>query len=54
MVGRKLLMQLNMGSHVVGLILIIFCVDTYMAAAGLFFAALGISNSYIICFYFII
>jgi MFS family permease len=53
-VGKKLLMQINVATYVVGLVLTIFCVDLYMAGAGLFLAALGINNAYIICFYFII
>lgn len=54
LVGRKMLMQINLAAYVVGLVLTVFCVDVYMAAAGLFLAALGINNAYIICFYFII
>jgi hypothetical protein len=54
LVGRKLLIQLNLGAFLVGLTLTVFCVDVYMAAAGLFLSALGINNAYIICFYFII
>ncbi len=53
MVGKKVLMQINVAAYVVGLILTVFCVDLYMAGAGLFLAALGINNAYIICFYFI-
>jgi MFS family permease len=54
MIGRKLLMQLNMASFIIGMILTILCVDVYMAAVGLFLSVLGISNAYIICFYFIV
>lgn len=54
LVGRKLLMQINLGMHVLGMALTVFCANVYMAAAGLFLAAFGISNAYIICFYFIL
>lgn len=53
-VGRKLLIQINLGSYVVGMTLTVFCANIYMAAVGLFFSTLGINNAYIICFYFIL
>lgn len=54
MIGRKLLMQLNMISFIVGMTLTILCVNVYMAAVGIFLSVLGISNAYSICFYFIV
>jgi MFS family permease len=54
MIGRKLLIQLNIASFIVGMIITILCVNVYMAAVGLFLSVLGISNAYIICFYFIV
>lgn len=53
-VGRKLLIQINLGCYVVGLTLTVSCANIYMAAVGLFFSTLGINNAYIICFYFIL
>jgi predicted MFS family arabinose efflux permease len=52
--GRKRLLQINLLSFVVGLTILILSVNLYMAAVGLLFSCLGISNGFIICFYFII
>ena len=52
--GRKRLLQVNMASFVLGLCILIPAVNLYMAAVGLLFACLGISNGFIICFYFIV
>ncbi len=52
--GRKRLLQANILSFVLGMVILIPAVNLYMAAVGLFFGCLGISNGFIICFYFIV
>jgi MFS family permease len=53
LVGRKRLMIACMGTNVLGLIIVIFCVNIEMAAAGLFLSTVGIQTAFNVCFYFL-
>jgi len=53
LLNRKLLMVSCLIINVIGLIIVIFSVNIVMAAIGLFFSTVGMSNAFNICFYFL-
>jgi hypothetical protein len=54
-VGKKMLMLINLGLFIAGLgIVLLFPGKWEVVAGGLLLAVLGISNSYLICFMFLV
>ena len=53
LVGRKRLMMACLGTNVLGLIIVIFCANIEMAAAGLFLSTVGVQTAFNVCFYFL-
>ena len=53
LIGRKLLMVVNLIITLLGVLIVIFCVSLTMAASGLFLSTFGVQNAFNICFFFI-
>lgn len=53
LMGRKMLLIVNLFLVVVGLMLVILCQSLIMAGIGLFVITCGIQNAFNVCFYFI-
>lgn len=53
LMGRKMLLVVNLFLVVVGLMLTIMCQTLTMAGIGLFITTCGIQNAFNVCFYFI-
>ncbi len=53
LLGRKLLFIICTSLTVLGMIIVISCVNLQMAGVGLFIATVGAQNAFNICFYFI-
>lgn len=53
LMGRKMLMVVNLFLAAIGLTLTILCQSIMMAGIGLFIITCGIQNAFNVCFYFI-
>ena len=53
MLGRKMLMFVNLCICALGMTITIFCANLTMAGIGLFISTCGVQNAFNVCFYYI-